>query len=67
MNSSGLRTRRMSACTALNAGIVMITRTMSSSNGSARSRQVAPKRAWIYFNNDNDAYAPKNAMVLRRL
>ena len=25
------------------------------------------KRAWIYFNNDNDAYAPKNAMVLRRL
>jgi uncharacterized protein YecE (DUF72 family) len=25
------------------------------------------KRAWIYFNNDNDAYAPKNAVVLRRL
>jgi uncharacterized protein YecE (DUF72 family) len=25
------------------------------------------KRAWIYFNNDNDAHAPKNAMVLRRL
>jgi uncharacterized protein YecE (DUF72 family) len=25
------------------------------------------KRAWIYFNNDNDAYAPQNAMVLRRL
>jgi uncharacterized protein YecE (DUF72 family) len=25
------------------------------------------KRPWIYFNNDNDAYAPKNAMVLRRL
>jgi uncharacterized protein YecE (DUF72 family) len=25
------------------------------------------KRAWIYFNNDNGAYAPKNAMVLRRL
>jgi uncharacterized protein YecE (DUF72 family) len=25
------------------------------------------KRAWIYFNNDSDAHAPKNAMVLRRL
>jgi uncharacterized protein YecE (DUF72 family) len=25
------------------------------------------KRAWIYFNNDNDAYAPRNAIVLRRL
>ena len=25
------------------------------------------KRVWIYFNNDNDAYAPKNALVLRRL
>ena len=25
------------------------------------------KRAWIYFNNDNDAHAPKNAATLRRL
>jgi uncharacterized protein YecE (DUF72 family) len=25
------------------------------------------KRAWIHFNNDNDAYATKNALVLRRL
>jgi uncharacterized protein YecE (DUF72 family) len=25
------------------------------------------KRAWIYFNNDNDAHAPKNATVLRRM
>jgi uncharacterized protein YecE (DUF72 family) len=25
------------------------------------------KRAWIYFNNDNDAYAPKNAGSLRRI
>ena len=24
-------------------------------------------RAWIYFNNDNDAHAPKNATVLRRM
>jgi uncharacterized protein YecE (DUF72 family) len=25
------------------------------------------RRAWVYFNNDSDARAPKNAMVLRRL
>ncbi|MEA2887049.1 MAG: hypothetical protein QOD11_1409 [Bradyrhizobium sp.] len=25
------------------------------------------KRAWIYFNNDNDAHAPKNAKTLRRM
>jgi uncharacterized protein YecE (DUF72 family) len=25
------------------------------------------KRAWIYFNNDNDGHAPKNATMLRRL
>ena len=25
------------------------------------------KRAWIYFNNDNDAHAPKNATALRRM
>jgi uncharacterized protein YecE (DUF72 family) len=25
------------------------------------------KRAWIYFNNDNDAYAPANAQALRQM
>jgi uncharacterized protein YecE (DUF72 family) len=25
------------------------------------------KRAWIYFNNDNDAHAPQNATALRRM
>ena len=25
------------------------------------------KRAWIYFNNDNDCYAIANARLLRRL
>jgi uncharacterized protein YecE (DUF72 family) len=25
------------------------------------------KRAWVYFNNDNDAHAPKNAIALRRM
>ena len=30
-------------------------------------RASGAKRAWIYFNNDDDAYAPKNALALRRL
>jgi uncharacterized protein YecE (DUF72 family) len=25
------------------------------------------KRAWVYFNNDHDAHAPKNAASLRRM
>jgi hypothetical protein len=25
------------------------------------------KRAWVYFNNDNDTHAPKNAITLRRV
>ena len=32
-----------------------------------RIRASGAKRAWIYFNNDNDAHAPKNAAVLRRM
>ena len=32
-----------------------------------RIKASGAKRAWVYFNNDNDAYAPKNALVLRRL
>ncbi|WP_349645112.1 DUF72 domain-containing protein [Bradyrhizobium sp. Leo121] len=32
-----------------------------------RIRASGTKRAWVYFNNDNDAYAPKNAAVLRRM
>jgi uncharacterized protein YecE (DUF72 family) len=32
-----------------------------------RIRASGAKRVWIYFNNDNDAYAPKNAIVLRRM
>jgi uncharacterized protein YecE (DUF72 family) len=30
-------------------------------------KQSGAKRAWVYFNNDNDAHAPKNAIVLRQL
>jgi uncharacterized protein YecE (DUF72 family) len=30
-------------------------------------KQSGATRAWVYFNNDNDAHAPKNAIVLRRL
>ena len=32
-----------------------------------RIKASGAKRAWIYFNNDNDAHAPKNATSLRRL
>jgi hypothetical protein len=32
-----------------------------------RIKASGAKRAWVYFDNDNDAYAPKNALVLRRL
>jgi uncharacterized protein YecE (DUF72 family) len=32
---------------------------------AGRIRASGAKRAWIYFNNDNDAHAPKNATVLR--
>lgn len=30
-------------------------------------RASGAKRAWVYFNNDNDAHAPRNALTLRRL
>ena len=30
-------------------------------------RTSGARRAWIYFNNDNDANAPKNAIALRRM
>jgi uncharacterized protein YecE (DUF72 family) len=32
-----------------------------------RIEESGAKRAWIYFNNDYDAHAPKNAAVLRRM
>ncbi len=32
-----------------------------------RIKASGAKKAWIYFNNDNDAHAPKNAAVLRRM
>jgi uncharacterized protein YecE (DUF72 family) len=32
-----------------------------------RIKASGAKRAWIYFNNDNDAHAPKNAIALRRM
>lgn len=32
-----------------------------------RIKASGAKRAWIYFNNDNDAHAPKNATALRRI
>jgi uncharacterized protein YecE (DUF72 family) len=32
-----------------------------------RIKASGARRAWIYFNNDNDGHAPKNAAVLRRM
>ncbi|MBR1153595.1 DUF72 domain-containing protein [Bradyrhizobium sp. JYMT SZCCT0428] len=32
-----------------------------------RIKASGAKRAWVYFNNDNDAHAPKNAITLRRM
>ncbi|HEY0961462.1 MAG TPA: DUF72 domain-containing protein [Pseudomonadales bacterium] len=32
-----------------------------------RIRESGAKRVWIYFNNDNDAYAMKNARTMKRL
>jgi uncharacterized protein YecE (DUF72 family) len=34
---------------------------------SDRIKASGAKRAWIYFNNDNDAHAPKNAKTLRTM
>src|SRR5436190_1448084 len=32
-----------------------------------RIKASGAKRVWVYFNNDNDAHAPKNATALRRM
>jgi uncharacterized protein YecE (DUF72 family) len=32
-----------------------------------RIKASGAKRAWVYFNNDNDAHAPKNAAAMRRI
>jgi uncharacterized protein YecE (DUF72 family) len=32
-----------------------------------RVRDSGAKLAWIYFNNDNDAHAPNNAIAIRRI
>jgi uncharacterized protein YecE (DUF72 family) len=34
---------------------------------ATRIRASGAERAWVYFNNDNDARAPKNAIALRRM
>jgi uncharacterized protein YecE (DUF72 family) len=34
---------------------------------AGRIKSSSAKRAWVYFNNDNDAHAPKNAITLRRM
>jgi len=32
-----------------------------------RVRKAKPSRVWVYFNNDRDAYAVKNARAFQRL
>jgi uncharacterized protein YecE (DUF72 family) len=32
-----------------------------------RIKASGAKRGWVYFNNDNDAHAPKNATTFRRM
>jgi uncharacterized protein YecE (DUF72 family) len=34
---------------------------------AGRIKASGAKRAWVYFNNDNDAHAPTNAITLRRM
>jgi uncharacterized protein YecE (DUF72 family) len=34
---------------------------------AGRVKASGAKRTWIYFNNDNDAHAPKNAVSIRRM
>ena len=34
---------------------------------TARIKASGAKRAWVYFNNDNEAHAPRNAGTMRRL
>jgi uncharacterized protein YecE (DUF72 family) len=34
---------------------------------AGRIKASGAKRAWVYFNNDNDTHAPKNAITLRRM
>jgi uncharacterized protein YecE (DUF72 family) len=34
---------------------------------AGRIKASGAKRAWVYFNNDNDCHAPKNAITLRRM
>jgi hypothetical protein len=65
MSSSGRPTKYMSASMVSGAGIAM---TIQRKSWRAdRIKASGAKRAWIYFNNDNDAHAPKNATVLRRM
>ena len=56
-----------SACTAQSDGIVTIIPRASWRSGPKGSRASGAKRAWVYFNNDNDAHAPKNATTFRRM
>ena len=36
-------------------------------NWAQRIKASGAKRAWVYFNNDHEAFAPRNAGTMRRL
>ena len=66
MNSFAQRTKSMFASMALNAGIGTTTPMSNLLTGRPRSG-IAALRELGVFNNDFDAYAPKNALGLRRM
>ena len=67
MSLSGQPTKSMSACMARSAGIGTTIRKSELTMWADRIKASGAKRAWIYFNNDNEAHAPKNAAALRRM
>ena len=48
-------------------GIGMIIRKASLKIWADKIRASGAKRAWVYFNNDYEGFAPKNALTMRRL
>jgi hypothetical protein len=67
MSLSAQPMKYMFACTAQSDGIGTTTQKTNSQYAADRIKASGAKRAWIYFNNDNDAHAPQNATALRRM
>ena len=54
-------------CTVQSAGTGMTIPTASCTIGPTKFEPAARRRAWIYFNNDYEGFAPKNALTMRGL